>query len=83
MSEIATKYHLTPAQVLLKYTQQKGYIALTTTSKRDRVVEYLSNKEITLSKEEVQSIDNAGLLQHKRKYWSNCFAITDKDAGLL
>lgn len=83
VSKIAAAHNLSPAQVLLKYTQQKGFVALTTTSKRDRVVEYLRSREGTLSVEEVRSIDIAGSLQHKRKYWSNCFAATDTDAGVL
>jgi len=83
VSKIAATHHLTPAQVLLKYTQQKGYVTLTTTSKRERVIEFLSKQDVILTEEEVCSIDNAGLLHHKRKYWCSHFGISDTDAGLL
>lgn len=83
VATIANTHNLTPAQVLLQYTQQKGYVALTTTSKRERVIEYLSSQSSSLSVEEIQSIDTAGSTEHKRKYWSACFAPTDTDAGIL
>ena len=58
--------------MLLKYALQKGYIAITTSSRRDRLVEYLEavNSLLQLSFDEIEEIDEKGKTEIKRKYWT-------------
>ena len=76
MQQIATAHKCTPAQVLLCWAMQRGYGVLTTSSKQDRMLEYLGALDIELTSEEIHSITEAGLKAQKRLFWSSAFAKT-------
>ncbi|KPV75818.1 uncharacterized protein RHOBADRAFT_52841 [Rhodotorula graminis WP1] len=50
----------TPGQVLLAWASAKGWVAVTTSSKRERQEEYVAAGDIALTKEQVDAIDRAG-----------------------
>lgn len=61
---------VTRGQVLLKWLQQKGIIVVTTSSKEDRIKEYLDTANVPpLTSEEIQAIDESGSKLHKRIFW--------------
>jgi len=62
----------TPAQVLLRWNYQTGRCVLTTTSKPDRLQEFLSIFEFELPDQDVQDISAAGESQQRRIYWTQC-----------
>ncbi|KZT37972.1 Aldo/keto reductase [Sistotremastrum suecicum HHB10207 ss-3] len=63
------KQDITDAQVLLKWLEAKDLIILTTTSKWERLQEYLAAASLPpLTSEEVQAIDDAGSQVHFRRY---------------
>ncbi|KAF8212035.1 NADP-dependent oxidoreductase domain-containing protein [Mycena galopus ATCC 62051] len=65
---------VTLAQVLSKWILQKGAIVVTTSSKEARIKEYLEASHVPdLTKDEVQSIDDAGVKQHKRFFMRQVF----------
>ncbi|CAF1461758.1 unnamed protein product [Adineta ricciae] len=72
LEKLAQKYNRTPAQVLLKWNIIKGDIVITTSSKRDRLEDFLktTDKNFQLSDEDVKAIDDAGAKLHFRKYWT-------------
>ena len=76
VKQIAAAHECTPAQVLLCWAMQRGYGVLTTSSKQDRMLEYLGALEIELTPEEIRSITDAGLKAQKRLFWSSAFAKT-------
>jgi len=87
VKRLAAKHKQTEAAVLLKYTTQKGVIAITTTRKKERINEYLDAGKAAdfLSQEEIAEIDQAGNTEAwagKRKYWLGDFGET-KDIGKL
>ncbi|KAL5632402.1 hypothetical protein ACGC1H_005384 [Rhizoctonia solani] len=52
---------VTPAQVLMSWIRAKGVVIVTTTSRKDRIQEYLSIFKLPpLTKEDVAAIDEAG-----------------------
>eukprot|EP00746_Dinoflagellata_sp_MGD_P075755 gnl/MRDRNA2_/MRDRNA2_30463_c0_seq1.p1 gnl/MRDRNA2_/MRDRNA2_30463_c0~~gnl/MRDRNA2_/MRDRNA2_30463_c0_seq1.p1 ORF type:complete len:311 (-),score=71.36 gnl/MRDRNA2_/MRDRNA2_30463_c0_seq1:10-942(-) len=67
----AAQHHgKTPAQVLLRWNLQTGRGVVTTTSQKDRLIEYLGIFDFVLSEEEVMAISAAGApLQPRRVYW--------------
>lgn len=78
LEELQQKYGKSASAILLKYTSQKGYIPITTTSKVERMNEYFSvyydeNNAFNLSDEDIQRIDQEGSKLHKRKYWAEKF----------
>lgn len=60
LPELAAKYNRTPAQILLRYTLDKGILPVTTSSKPDRIKESLEIYEFALDPEDVKKIDVVG-----------------------
>ena len=66
---------VTQNQVLLKWLQKKGIIAITTSSKESRVREYLETQSLPdLSDEEEQAILDAAGSSHLRAFVSSPFS---------
>ncbi|KAG9031620.1 hypothetical protein FRB95_002487 [Tulasnella sp. JGI-2019a] len=58
----AERIKATPAQVLLSWARRKGCVLVTTSSKRDRLDEYLAVANLpSLTEQEIQAIDDAGM----------------------
>lgn len=84
-TKIEKQHGVTPAAVLIRYAQQKGFNVVTTTSKPERVLEYLalSNKpSFDLTPEEMAQMDELGSKHYLRKYWLDFFT-ANSDAGLM
>ncbi|KXS16197.1 hypothetical protein M427DRAFT_154894 [Gonapodya prolifera JEL478] len=73
VSAIATAHSATPAQVLQAWNLAKGNVVITTSSKEDRLKEYLGVGAVVLSEEEVKSIDEAGQKEGYRQFWQGNF----------
>lgn len=89
LEELAAKHKVSTAAVLLRYTQQKGYLPITTTSKVDRMfdainaVEYGDRKaSVTLTEADIKAIDEAGAKWSRRNFWPEEIP-QNTDAGLL
>jgi len=66
LNEIATRLGATADQVLLAWIKAKGAVAVTTSSKKTRLLSYLSAGDLELSAEDVKAIDAAGAIGQKR-----------------
>jgi len=74
---IATRLNATPAQVLLAWVRAKGVVVVTTSSKKERLTEYLAVEDLLpLTSEEIQSIDYAGSLGPPSFYSLPCALTT-------
>ncbi|TNY23656.1 NADP-dependent oxidoreductase domain-containing protein [Rhodotorula diobovata] len=60
LAEASRGKRFTPGQVLLAWASAKGWVAVTTSSKRERQEEYVGAGEISLTAEQVAAIDAAG-----------------------
>jgi 2-dehydropantolactone reductase len=60
LKELAAKYNKTDAQILLRYTLQKGIMPITTSSKPQRVKESLEVYGFELEDEDVEKINKVG-----------------------
>lgn len=74
----AAAHQVTPAQVLLRWQIDTGRVPITTTSKPERMAEYLQIFNFSLSAPEVEAISNAGTQAPRRVYWTNT-ALADCD----
>lgn len=72
-NEIAKKHNTTPELVLLRWSIQKGAVPVTTSTKEERLRQYLDVFGFALSDDEVQKIDAEGKKKEFRRFW------TDKD----
>ncbi|KAJ3732697.1 Aldo/keto reductase [Lentinula guzmanii] len=60
VKELSKKLNVAPEQVLLAWVKAKGAVAVTTSSKKDRLERYLDAGDIFLADEEIIAIDAAG-----------------------
>lgn len=76
LSELAGKYHKTPAQILLRWVLDTGVLPITTTSRTERMREFLQVLEFKLRPDDVDAISALGKLKILRQY-STEYAIFD------
>jgi len=60
VAAICKKYNILPEQVLLAWARAKGSIIITTSSRKERLENYLKVGDITLTDGEIEEIDRAG-----------------------
>ncbi|KAF5371712.1 hypothetical protein D9758_003421 [Tetrapyrgos nigripes] len=60
VNNIASRLGVTPDQVLMAWVKAKGAVVVTTSSKKSRLEGYLNAGDLTLTEEEILSIDVAG-----------------------
>lgn len=65
LNEIARRLRATTDQVLLAWIKAKGAVVVTTSSKKARLLSYLSAGNLELSAEDVKRIDIAGAIGEK------------------
>ncbi|KAF9815819.1 hypothetical protein IEO21_04331 [Rhodonia placenta] len=58
IKSLARKYHKEPAQILLRYSLQKGYIPLPKSSSKQRIKSNLDVYDLELSSEEIAHLDS-------------------------
>ncbi|KAK6201481.1 aldose reductase [Scheffersomyces amazonensis] len=73
LPELAKKYNKTPAQVLLRYTLDKGILPITTSSKSERIKEALEIYDFKVSKDDVALIDEEGAKFPYRSFFKGRF----------
>jgi len=70
VEEIALKHNKTSEQVLLRWSIQKGNVPVTTSSKEDRLKQYLDIFNFSLSQDEENRISEEGKKKEFRKFWT-------------
>ena len=71
VARIAKRYGKTDAQVLLRWNQQLGSLVITTTADPERQKQQLHFSDFTLTEEEIDEIEQAGLTAESRLYWGH------------
>lgn len=66
LTELAKKYEVSEEAVALRWCIDQGVVAITTSSKEERLKDYLDVTKFNLSTEEVESVRNAGMEKHFR-----------------
>ncbi|KUJ17037.1 Aldo/keto reductase [Mollisia scopiformis] len=66
LKEIAKKYGVSENAVLIQWQIHQGIVPITTSSKPERLAEYLQGVELKLEPEEVEEITRVGLTHHFR-----------------
>ena len=76
LDELAHKYYVSPAEILLRWVMDQDVVAITTTAKEQRMSDYLRALTFKLTPKEVQEISRIGETFHHRAFWNHIF---DKD----
>lgn len=78
LENLAEKYNVVVGQILLRWCIDQGVVVVTTSSKEDRLKEYLTAFEFKLTSKEVEDIAAAGAEKHFRAYWQRKYAEDDR-----
>lgn len=73
VEELATKYDVSPAQILLRWQIQKGHIIITNSSNAERQKQQLDVTSFQLTSEDVKKIDNIGATYPIRSFGWGAF----------
>ena len=72
LAKIAEKYRVNIDVVLLRWHIEQNVVPITTTTKKERMLDYLKALEIRLSPDEVEEISQIGQTHHFR-WWGKQF----------
>jgi diketogulonate reductase-like aldo/keto reductase len=75
---LAKKYGVTEGEIALRWVIDQGVVALTTSSKEQRLKSYLKTAEFKLTPKEVETISEIGQQKHFRGFWQHKFAADDR-----
>lgn len=78
LSSLARKYSVSEGEILLRWTMDRGAVAITTSSKEDRLQSYLRSLNFELTPNEVEEISSMGQQKHFRAFWQDKFAPDDR-----
>lgn len=76
LDKVAKKYGVNPGEVLLRWCIDQGVVAVTTSSKEQRMSDILRVLTFKLTPKEVEEISSIGNEHHFRAFWQDKF---DKD----
>ena len=76
LEALANKYYVGEGEIALRWCLDQGIVAITTSSKEQRLSDFLRATTFKLTPKEVRDLSDAGLLKHFRGFWQAKF---DKD----
>jgi len=76
LEQLAKKYAVNPGEILLRWVLDQGIVAITTSSKEQRMSDMLRTVTFTLTPREIEQISETGKSHHYRAFWGHIF---DKD----
>lgn len=77
--ELANKYGVSESEVGLRWCIDQGLVAVTTSSKKERLEHYLTKvPAFKLTPKEITEISELGNKKHHRAFWTNKFAEDDR-----
>ena len=78
LQELAKKYAVNPGEILLRWAIDMGVVAITTTSKEQRMIDMLRVFTFKLNPKEIDEITEIGTSYHARGYWIDKFDENDR-----
>jgi diketogulonate reductase-like aldo/keto reductase len=78
LSALARKYAVSESEVLLRWAIDQDVAVITTSSKEQRLSDYLRSTKFKLTPEEVREVAKVGEEKHLRAFWAKKFAEDDK-----
>ena len=78
LARLAKKYFVNEGEILLRWCLDQGVVAVTTSSKEQRMSDYLRSAAFNLTPKEVSDISEAGAQKHFRGFWQAKFDANDR-----
>ncbi|KAL1955665.1 hypothetical protein VTO42DRAFT_8210 [Malbranchea cinnamomea] len=78
LERLAKKYGVGEGEVLLRWVIDRGAVGVTTSSKQERLKQYLSILNFELTSDEVEEIAKVGGEKHVRNFWQKHYGEGDR-----
>jgi len=78
LAKLTKKYAVNAGEILLRWCIEQDVVAVTTSSKEQRLSDYLRAMTFKLTPAEVKMINEAGSEKHFRAFWTHKFAEDDR-----
>ncbi|KAJ9644412.1 hypothetical protein H2204_001764 [Knufia peltigerae] len=78
LDSLSKKYAVNPGEILLRWCVDQNVVAITTSSKEQRLSDMLRIFTFTLTPKEVEEISDLGKQHHFRAFWGHIFDANDK-----
>ena len=78
LASLAKKYFVSEGEIALRWCIDKGVVAITTSSKEERLNDYMRAVAFKLTPKEVDEISKAGEQKHFRGFWQHKFDENDR-----
>jgi len=78
LDQLAKKYAVNPGEILLRWILDQGVVAVTTSSKEQRMSDMLRSVTFTLTPKEIEQISETGREYHFRGFWNHIFDKADR-----
>lgn len=78
LSRLAKKYAVNEGEICLRWCVDQDIVPVTTSSREQRLSDYLRTMTFKLTPNEVKMINEAGRQKHFRGFWNNKFADDDR-----
>ena len=78
LTALAKKYAVNEAEICMRWCIDQEIIPVTTTSKEQRMSDYLRAVTFKLTPKEVQELKDKGMEKHYRGFWTRYFDSNDK-----
>jgi len=78
LSDLAKKYAVSESEILLRWSLDRGCVAITTSGKETRLASYLRALTFQLTPKEVKEISSLGQQKHYRAFWQEKYAEDDR-----
>ena len=75
---LAKKYYVSEGDICLRWCIDRGVVAITTSSKEQRLSDYLRATAFKMTPREVKDLSDAGLEKHHRGFWGAKFDENDR-----
>ncbi|KAF2478782.1 NADP-dependent oxidoreductase domain-containing protein [Neohortaea acidophila] len=78
LNALARKYAVSPAEISLRWCIDQDIVPITTSSKEQRLSDYLLTFRFKLTPAEIKEINEAGSKKHLRGFWTHKFDENDR-----
>ena len=78
MAQLAKKYFVSEGEIALRWCIDQGVVAITTSSKEQRMSDYLRAMTFSLTPREVKEVAEKGEAKHFRGFWKGKFDENDR-----
>ncbi|KAK4943689.1 hypothetical protein LTR10_016786 [Elasticomyces elasticus] len=78
LEQLAKKYGVNPGEILLRWCTEQDVVAITTSSKEQRMSDMLRIFTFNLTPKEVEEISTKGNSHHFRAFWNHIFDDNDR-----